>query len=287
MWPAMFFRVLGPLEAEHRSERIPIPGLRSRALLTALLLQPNAAVPATRLVDALWGDGPPDDPENALHQAVRRLRSHLGPLAEALHTRSQGYALAIDPACIDAERFEAGYRAARRLAPTDPLQAVALLDEALALWRGPAYGDFCEAFARASATRLEQLRIAALEDRSALLLESGAVTDAVAAARGLVAAEPFRTRPVEVLMRALDADRRPAEALDAYRGHRALLAEELGLDPATSLDELEARILRGERGVPAPRVPADPPVPAVSATRLPWRPGPLVGREDDGALLRE
>ena len=121
-----------------------------------------------------------------------------------------------------------------------------MLDEALALWRGPAYGEFSEGFARAPATRLDELRRAALEDRAALLLECGAAADAVAAARELVASEPLRTRPVEVLMRALAADRRPAEALEVYRAHRAVLADELGMDPAVSVRELEARILRGD-----------------------------------------
>src|SRR5688572_1387232 len=123
--PAMLFRVLGPLEAEDGAERITIPGERSRALLTALLLQPNTAVPATRLVDALWGDEPPDDPANALHQAVRRLRVQLGPLGEVVRTRASGYLLAVDPRCVDAELFEAGCRAARRLAATDPHQGLA------------------------------------------------------------------------------------------------------------------------------------------------------------------
>ncbi len=282
----MFFRVLGPLEAEAGPERITIPGERSRALLVALLLQPNTVVPVTQLVDALWGEQPPEDPANALHQAVRRLRSQLGPLGGAVRTRAPGYLLAVDLSCVDAERFEAGCRAARRIAPTDPHRAVALLDEALALWRGTAYGEFSEGFARAPATRLEELRTAAREDRAAWLLECGAVSEAVAAARELVTAEPLRSRPVDVLVRALDAGRRPAEALDVYRAHRVALADQLGLDPPAALRELESHILRGESVAPVTKV-------ALAGTRspvaawLPWRPGALVGREEDGVLLRE
>jgi predicted ATPase/DNA-binding SARP family transcriptional activator len=283
----MLFRVLGPLEAEDGAERITIPGERSRALLTALLLQPNIAVPATRLVDALWGEQPPDDPANALHQAVRRLRSHLGPLGAAVRTRAPGYLVAAEPSCVDAERFEAGCRAARRLAADAPSRAVALLDEALALWRGPAYGEFSDGFARAPATRLDELRSAALEDRAALLLECGAVAEAIVAARELVASEPLRSRPVEVLMRALAADRRPAEALDVYRAHRAVLADQLGMDPAASVRDLESRILRGDGTAVPRRTGSAAPTPAPYAARLPWRPGGLVGREDDGALLRD
>lgn len=281
----MFFRVLGPLEAEAGAERITIPGERSRALLVALLLQPNTAVPTSRLAGALWGEDAADDAANALHQAVRRLRSQLGPLAAAVQTRAPGYLIAVDPSCVDAERFEAGCRAARRIGPTDPRRAVALVDEALALWRGPAYGEFGEGFARAPARRLDELRTAAREDRAAWLLDCGEVAEAVAAARELVAGEPLRSRPVEVLVRALDVDGRAAEALEVLRAHRAALADELGLDPPAALQALEVRVLRGERAAPGPAAPLDG-TPAPAAARLPWRPGGLVGREDDGVLLR-
>ncbi|MCV2487758.1 winged helix-turn-helix domain-containing protein [Geodermatophilus sp. YIM 151500] len=287
----MLFRVLGPLEVEVAAERIPLPGSRSRALLVALLLQPGTAVPVSRLVDALWPDQPPDDPVNALHQVVRRLRARLGPLGHLVRTRSPGYELAVEPSAVDAERFEAGCREARRLVPADPAGAVARLDEALALWRGPAFGEFAEAFARGRAVRMEELRTAAQEDRAALLLESGAVGEAIGAARELVAREPLRSRPVEVLMRALEADRRPAEALEAFRRHRAALADELGMDPSASLRELQTRILRGDGGSASSRPPPRPgttpaPTPPTAARALPWRPGELLGRAEDRALLR-
>jgi predicted ATPase/DNA-binding SARP family transcriptional activator len=282
----MLYRVLGPLEVEVGTQRITLPGTRPRALLVALLLHPNAAVPASRLVEAVWGDDVPDNATNALHQAVRRLRSHLGPQAAAIRTRAEGYLLEVDGDAIDAERFEADYRRARRLAMSDATAAVAVLGQALALWRGPAYAEFADGFARAPAIRLEELRIAALEDRAELMVTSGAVSDAVAGARELVAAEPLRDRPVEVLMRALDADGRPAEALEAYRRHRELLADELGLDPSAELRRLETAVLRGE--AIAPRRPPSPPprgAPVPSSGRLPWRPGGLLGRQADLGLL--
>jgi predicted ATPase/DNA-binding SARP family transcriptional activator len=279
------FRVLGPLEVQAGDERIVLPGDRLRALLVALLLRPNTVVPAQRLVGALWAEDLPDDPGNALHQAVRRLRAQLGPLGGAVRTRAPGYLLVAEPSSIDAERFEQGAAAARRLAASDPAAALTLLEEALGLWRGAAYGEFAERFARAPAVRLEELRSAALEERAALQVECGLVTEAIAGARELVARQPLRTRPVEVLMRALDADGRRAEALDVYRRHRRLLADQLGLDPPETLRHLESRILRGtgdgggnRRPVPAP--------PAPAAGRLPWRPGGLLGREQDLDLLR-
>src|SRR3712207_4902562 len=99
----MLFRVLGPLEVEVAGGWITIPGERSRALLVALLLQPGSAVPTSRLVEALWPDQPPDDPANALHQVVRRLRSSLGDLGPLVHSKALGYELAVDRSAVDAE----------------------------------------------------------------------------------------------------------------------------------------------------------------------------------------
>ena len=283
----MMFRVLGPLEVEVGTERITLPGTRLRALLVALLLQPNAEVGASRLVEAVWGEDVPAHATNALHQVVRRLRSHLGPQAAAIRSRGQGYVLEVDGAAVDAERFEADYARARRLA-ADPAAAVVVLDGALALWRGPAYGEFADGFARAPAARLEELRVAALEDRVDLLLATGAVTDAVSAAQELVVAQPLRDRPVELLMRALDGDGRAAEALEAYRRHRRLLADELGLDTPPELRRLEEAVLRGEAIAPRWASISPPPrAPVAPAGRLPWRPGGLLGRQADLALLLE
>ncbi|MGY1708370.1 BTAD domain-containing putative transcriptional regulator [Geodermatophilus sp. SYSU D00758] len=275
----MLFRVLGPLEVEVGAERITIAGERSRALLVALVLAPGTAVPTSRLVDTLWPDAPPEDPANALHQAVRRLRAALGPLGALVRRRAPGYELAVDPAAVDAERFEAACREARRVGAADPAGAVRLLEEALALWRGPAYGEFADGPARAAAVRLEELRTTALEERAARLLAAGAVADAVAAARDLVEREPLRARPVEVLVQALAADGRPAEAVEAYHRHRRLVADELGMDPSPELRELATRVLRGDTRRPVPRVPSP-------SRALPWRPDALLGREEDLALLR-
>jgi DNA-binding SARP family transcriptional activator len=104
----MMFRVLGPLQAEADDGPIPLPGQRPRALLTALLLEPNSVVPVHRLVEALWGEELPDAPANALQQVVARLRTRLGPVGTAIVTRPPGYVLVVDPACVDAQCFESG-----------------------------------------------------------------------------------------------------------------------------------------------------------------------------------
>ena len=276
----MLFRVLGPLEVETDDVPITVSGARPRALLIALLLEPNAVVPAHRLVEALWPGRQPDDPTNGLHQVVRRLRAQLGPAAAAVLTRPPGYLLRIEPAQLDATCFETEYRQARELRSADPARAAALLERALARWRGPAYGEFSDGFALAAAVGLEELRIAALEDRVALQLESGFAGAAVAGAQDLVVRQPLRERPVELLMRALHADGRTGEALAAYQRHRTVVADELGLDPAAGLRELEARILRDEIAPPPAAAATAPP-----RSEVPWRPGPLLGREQELDLL--
>jgi predicted ATPase/DNA-binding SARP family transcriptional activator len=281
----MMFRVLGPLEVETDDGRIPLPGQRPRALLTALLLEPNSVVPGYRLVEALWGEEPPEAPANALQQVVARLRTRLGPVGTAIVTRPPGYALAADAASIDAQRFESDYRAARAVWSTDPARAGALLDDALRLWRGPAYGEFADGFAGAAAARLEELRVSALEDRAALFVQSGAATDAIATAREVMAREPLRERPVELLMRALHADGRAGEALEAFRAYRELLADELGLDPGPELRDLETQILQNEAGTTrVQRPPIALAAPGIGVpSNLPAQLTSFVGRETEVA----
>jgi DNA-binding SARP family transcriptional activator len=252
----MRFKVLGPLEVEGDDGPVPIVGGRPRALMTALLMQPNDVVPADRLVDSVWGEEPPEAPANALQQIVTRLRTRLGPGAGAVATAPGGYRVVVAPGTLDADEFETGYRRARGLLDTEPDRAARELEAALALWRGPAYGEFATGFAQAPSVRLAELRTAAAEDLVEMLIRTGAVTDAVAAARELVGDAPLRERPVELLMRALHAGGRVADALEAFRRHRQLLADELGLDPPEGLRELEARILRDDLPVPGRRAPA-------------------------------
>ncbi|GAB3324648.1 BTAD domain-containing putative transcriptional regulator [Geodermatophilus aquaeductus] len=278
------FRVLGPLEVDVDGERLTLPGTRLPALLVALLLQPNTTVPAHRLVDLLWDEEPPADPANALHQVVRRLRAALGPLGSAVETRPPGYRLAVGRDSVDADAFERACRDARATGADDPAAALEQLEHALALWRGPAYGAFAETFARAPSQRLEELRVTALEERTALLHATGAASDALAAARELAETAPLRPRPVELLMRALSADGRAAEALDVYRRHREVLADELGLDPPAPLQALHQQILRDAVPPPRPAAGSERRAPMPART-LPWRAGPLRGRAADLELL--
>src|SRR5690606_38979957 len=142
-----------------------------RALLTRLAMAPGRVVPATELVAAVWEDRPPDRATHALQVHVWRLRALLGPAAGALVTRAPGYLLDVPPEAVDAERFE---RDVRLAAGAEPAVAVDLLDRALRRWRGPAYAEFADGFARAAAVRLDELRTVARERYAAALLACGA-----------------------------------------------------------------------------------------------------------------
>lgn len=276
----MRFRVLGPVGVDTGDgvERVP-GGAQGRALLAALLLRPGTLVSTHQLAEAVWGERPPADVDNAVHVAVRRLRRALGPAGDRLVTGPRGYRLDLDGEPTDAELFEDGCRAARARLSTDPAGAVALFDRALAHWRGQAFGECAESFARPAAVHLEEQRRIAAEDRVEALLRAGSLDEAAASSAGLVATHPLAVRPIVLLMRSLAAAGRTAEALEAYQRHLRVLRDELGLDPSPQLRDLHRSILRGDVEGP-PRAPAGPMRP-----RLPRRPGTLIGRDEELTAL--
>jgi len=269
--------VLGPLEVRVAGRPVRVPGTRQRALLAALLLRRGQVVPVDGLVDKVFGEAPPREARNALQTYVVRLRQALGPAAPVVVTRAPGYVLEVPTDAVDAERFTGLLDRARAAGP--PTTALALLDRALALWRGPAYAEFASTFARGEALRLQELRLAALEDRAALLLRLDRAAEAAAALEAVAAEEPWRERAVELLVTALAQAGRTGGALAALAGHRERLRDELGLDPSARLRRLEQQVLRGTLGPVAPARPADPraaPAPTTS----------FVGRERELALVR-
>src|SRR6266511_2631358 len=226
------FGVLGPLEVRVAGRPIAVPGVRQRALLTALLLRRGIVVTFDRLVDEVFGKEPPEEAGKARH----------------MHS---------------------------------PTAALALLDEALALWRGPAYAEFAETFARGETLRLHELWLAAQEDRAALLLRLGRLAESTAALEAIVAQGPWRERTVQLLVSALAQAGRIPHALAVYTRYRDRLRDELGLDPSLRLRRLEEQVLRGEL----------PPVQPHHAKRqprtLPARATSFVGREQELALVRK
>ena len=246
------FRLLGPLEAVVDGTPVRLAAEKPRALLALLLLNRNRVVPTERLVDELWGEEPPARATKALQVYVSQLRKALGP--ERLVTRPPGYELRVDEEELDVARFESLAAAAREQLSAGNAKAAAKgLREALELWRGPALREFrSEPFAEIAAARLEDLRLGAVEDRLQAELDAGEAARVVPELEELVAAEPLRERPRELLMLALYRAGRQADALDLYRRTRDLFVNELGIEPGPTLRELEQAVLRQDEALRAP-----------------------------------
>jgi DNA-binding SARP family transcriptional activator/WD40 repeat protein len=232
--------VLGPIAVTEGDTELAVGGPRQRRLLAALVLAGGRPVSAERLALSVWGDEPepPETAARTVQSYVSRLRSTLGE--DQVVPRDGGYALASGRSKVDADRFRELLDEARHAAPLD---ACRLLDDALAMWRGPAFGEFAdEPWARPMATRLEELRLVALELRVQSLLDMGAHTDVVPELEELVVAHPLRERFRAQLMLALHRCGRQAEALRSFQEYRRRLADDTGLEPSRDLVELERRI---------------------------------------------
>jgi DNA-binding SARP family transcriptional activator len=269
----MDFRLLGPLEVSERDRPLALGGVKQRSLLAILLLQANEIVSTDLLIDQLWGATPPATCAKSIQVYVSRLRKEIGD--GRLVTQAPGYVLRVDPTELDLARFEQLAAEARR---TDPESAGRKLRDALALWRGPALADLAyEPFAQPAIARLEELRMAALEQRIDADLAAGRHAELVGELEALIARHPLREGLRGQLMLALYRSARQAEALDAYRAARRELSEELGLEPSEQLKRLEQAILRHDpalelaEGSPAEAVPpaeSHPEVPAQDRSLL-------------------
>jgi predicted ATPase/DNA-binding SARP family transcriptional activator len=256
------FGVLGPVAAwADDGTALPTGGPGLRALLALLALSAGQVVGPERLIDGLYGEHPPDNAANALQSQVSRLRRGLG-VPGVIELTSAGYRLAVDPAEVDALRFETLVREGRQAAAvSDHAGAVARLAEALDLWRGPALADVLDVpFAPVAAARLAEHRAAAIEDRAEAELATGDHRAAVPALQELTAEHPLRERARALLMRALHGSGRTAEALLVFEDARRVLAEELGADPGAELTAVHLALLRGSVDTPAAGV--LPPLPA-------------------------
>ncbi|MEH0935470.1 BTAD domain-containing putative transcriptional regulator [Micromonospora psammae] len=239
--------MLGPFEVRtHDGVLADVPGARLRGLLIALALEPGQVVPKATLVDWIWGEHPPSDAANALQRLVSRLRKVLPE--GSVEGQTDGYRLTVRPDAVDAVRFERLVGQARHA--EDP-QRVRLLREALALWRGAAMQDVGlpdSAGLAAAVTRLDGLRLTAMEDRFDAEINLGHGAELVTELTDLVAAHPVRERLVAALMRALVAAGRDTDALLVYQRAREALADALGVDPSSELSALHVALLRGGSG---------------------------------------
>jgi DNA-binding SARP family transcriptional activator len=241
---AMEYRVLGPLEAEDDGRAVDLGGSRQRALLAILLLNRGRVVPSDRLIEDLYGANPPPAAGKSLQAHVSRLRKAAGA-GLRLHTRRGGYVLEVSDGDVDADRFARLLEEGRKaLSAGNPADAARSLQRALDLWRGPALVDVAyEDFAQSEIARLEELRLAAVEELVDARLALGGHADVAGELEQLTQEHPMRERLRGQLMLALYRSGRQADALEAYQDARRALVDELGIEPSRALRELERAIL--------------------------------------------
>ena len=246
------FRLLGSLEVE--GAEAGLGSGKQRALLAFLLIRRNQALPREALIDALWGDDPPATAAHALDVYASRLRKTLGN-GGMLEVRRGSFKLNVPDDSVDVGRFERLFAEAR--SASDPELRLAAVEQALALWRGRALADVLdEPFARPESERLEEERMVAAEERFDALLALGRHDETIGELQAFVREHPLRERPRRLLMLAFYRAGRQSAALDVYREGRAILKDELGLEPSRELRELESAILRQDETLDARPPPA-------------------------------
>jgi DNA-binding SARP family transcriptional activator len=263
---SMDFRLLGPLEANEGGKPIALGGAKQRALLAVLLLNANRVVSTDRLIDDLWGERPPATAGHSIQVYVSQLRKALG--RERLTTQKPGYVLGVEQRELDLHRFELLLGEGREaLADGNAEAAARTLTGALDLWRGPALAEFeYQAFAQSAISRLEELRLAAVEERIEAELALGRHADLVGELESMVEKHPLRERARGQLMVALYRCGRQAEALGSYQQARRKLVDELGIDPSPALQALHKQVLNQDAG-------------------LDWSPRPARGRDREARPL--
>jgi DNA-binding SARP family transcriptional activator/tetratricopeptide (TPR) repeat protein len=273
----MLLRVLGPLEVRAGDGWTVVPAPKWRALLAALLAEPDRVVATSDLIGELWGPDAPAGARKLVSGYVLRLRRLIvDPVGRRLVTQAPGYRLAVGREEIDAACFEDLLAAGRRaLGDGNAALAGDLCTRAIALWRGPALADVPRGpMAAAEADRLDELRLAAVELRIDALMRSGHTEGLAAELGALTAKHPLREQLWCQLMLVLHDSGRTAEALAAYSRAQAVIRAELGADPGPGLQRLHLRLLRGD-----PPDGVRPGTPAVSRSAR-----PVVPRELPGAI---
>ncbi|MFE0148406.1 BTAD domain-containing putative transcriptional regulator [Nonomuraea sp. NPDC059007] len=240
MAEGIFIRLLGSVDARDGSRAVELGPPRRQAVLAMLAAHAGAPVTVEGLVDGVWGESAPRSAVQNVHTYIAGLRRALEPErsprapAGLLRGVRGGYLLALDPSCVDSLVFADRLERARAL-PAD--RALAHLDEALGLWRGPALFGLPGPFAETEGQRLEELRLTAVEERAALLLDAGRDADALDGLEQVAHAHPLRERLWELLIRAQAGSGRRAEAVRSFERARHNLAEELGVRPGQGLRE--------------------------------------------------
>lgn len=262
----MEFGILGPLLVRDETGDRLVSAPKQRVVLAALLLRPGQVVPMDTLAETLWDGHPPRSAVASMRNYIMRLRSGLGPAGERISSRSGGYLVEVGENELDSLRFarlrDQGAAAAQEGSFE---RAAATLGAALALWRGPALADVpSDTLQRDECQRLAESRLDALELKLDAECRLGRYGPAVTELQGLTAAHPERERLWALLMTALYHNGRQSDALAAYRRIRAILADEIGVEPGAELQAVHQWILAADR-FPDQRPPGRP---------APTRPGP-------------
>ncbi len=252
MAASMKFRVLGPLEVTRGDQMLALGGAKQRSLLAILLIEANHVVGLERLAELLWRDDAPATSDHIIEVYVSQLRRALEPGGapyQVLLRKPSGYMLAVATGELDAAEFQHLVQTAKSAPPE---QADGLLSRALAMWRGPALADFVsEPFAVSEATRLNELRLHAREERIENELALGRHGQVIGELQALVDEHPLRERLCGQLMLALYRSGRQAEASDLYQRTRERLVDELGMEPGPDLQLLLKRILQQDSSLAA------------------------------------
>ena len=275
------YRILGPLSAVQDGESLVLGGRRQRMVLAVLLASSNHVVSRDALIESVWAGEAPDAAKATLHSYVSHLRAVLGG---GLASQGDGYRVDTNSSTLDSLQFEQLIDQARDLASSDPGVALSLLQQGLDLWFGEPYGDLNgEPALAAEVSRLEELRLTAVEYRVEAELALGNHRRVIGELETLVRENPFRERMAEMQMLALYRSGRQADALRAFQKARTILGEELGINPSPSLQDLEQRILEQD---PTLDIKVDAPADSVpEAERAVLE--PVVGANVRGYELRE
>lgn len=283
------FRALGPFEAVSDGETLDLGGQRQQAVLARLIVAAGRAVPVSVLIDELWPGEPPAQALSTIQGYVSRLRRALEPNrapreeAGVLVSAPPGYALRAGVEDVDCWHFE-------HLVKSDhesPAATLQRMETALALWRGPALAGFQElTWAQTEATRLDELRLLAVERRADAALRLGRTGPMIPDLEAHASAHPLREEAWRLLALALYRAGRQGDALGALRRARVALRDELGLDLGPALQRLEQDILVQAAHLDAPAPAADAPPDGPSAVPAPAGPAGAAGAASGAAALR-
>ncbi len=269
-------RVLGPLEVQVSDRPVPLRSPSQRKLLLRLVADAGRPVSVDSLAEALWDTTPPTDPTSAIRFHVSKLRKALGA-GGLIETTGVGYQLAIDPESVDSHRFDRLVTSAT--ASADPRRVLDLTEEALSLWRGAPYLEAIDDdFARSDARRLNERKQVAQETHAQALVDAERTADAIPEIEGLLETHPYSERLWSSLMIALYRQGRHTEALRAFQRAKDILGEDIGIEPAPELQELEEKMLLHDDSLAQ----ADD-----SPSNLPAAVSSFLGRETEIASLRE